>query len=258
VTVLTTLAAMPEPPRSRASVRGAVVWQVLRETLADLPAAGRTLTVLDVGGGSGGFAVPVAELGHTVTVVDPSPDSLAALARRAAEAGVTDRVAGRQGDVTGLFDVVAPHSCDAVLCHSVLEVVDDPAAAMQLVATAVRPGGVVSVLVASRTAAVLGRALTGRFTDARALLSDPSGRSGPQDPLVRRFTADELCDLLVAAGLRVGAVHGVRVFSDLLPGALLESDPSVVAELLALEAAAAALPVYRDLATQLHVVAHVD
>ncbi|MEZ5095109.1 MAG: hypothetical protein R2731_02675 [Nocardioides sp.] len=37
------------------------------------------------------------ELGHQVLVVDPSPDALAALARRA-ESGVTDRVTGVQGD----------------------------------------------------------------------------------------------------------------------------------------------------------------
>ena len=36
----------------------------------------------------------VAELGHRVTVVDPSPDALAILARRAEERGVADRVAG--------------------------------------------------------------------------------------------------------------------------------------------------------------------
>ena len=47
--------------------------------------------VLDIGGGTGGFAVRVAELGHRVTVVDPSPDALAALDRRAAESGVADR-----------------------------------------------------------------------------------------------------------------------------------------------------------------------
>ena len=53
---------------------------------------------LDLGGGTGGLAVPLAELGHHVTVVDPSPDALAALARRAGEAGVADRVTAVQGD----------------------------------------------------------------------------------------------------------------------------------------------------------------
>ncbi|MCZ9336940.1 class I SAM-dependent methyltransferase, partial [Streptomyces sp. TRM76130] len=68
-----------------------------------------------------------ARLGHHVTVVDPSPDALFALERRAAEAGVADRVRGVQGDAHGLFDVVERGGYDVVLCHGVLEYVDDPA-----------------------------------------------------------------------------------------------------------------------------------
>src|SRR3712207_7602612 len=48
---------------------------------------GTPLRVLDVGGGSGMFAVPLARLGHDVTVVDPSADALATLRRRADTAG---------------------------------------------------------------------------------------------------------------------------------------------------------------------------
>ena len=45
-----------------------------------IDATGRDqLDVLDAGGGTGGFAVPLAELGHRVTVVDASPDSLLSL-----------------------------------------------------------------------------------------------------------------------------------------------------------------------------------
>ena len=54
--------------------------------------------VLDLGGGTGGLAVPLAELGHHVTVVDPSPDALASLSRRSAESGVAERITAVQGD----------------------------------------------------------------------------------------------------------------------------------------------------------------
>ena len=101
----------------RASARTAVVWEALEPVLA-----GGNLDVLDIGGGTGGFAVRVAELGHRVTVVDPSPDALAALARRAREVGV--EVAGVQGDVSSLMEVASSGAADAVLCHGVLEVVE--------------------------------------------------------------------------------------------------------------------------------------
>lgn len=246
-----------ERTRQRSAVRTAVVWDALRRALDERVAAlvEPRLDVVDAGGGTGGFAVPLAELGHTVTVVDPSPDALAILERRAAEAGVSERVRGVQGDVAGLPEVLRDGCCDVVLCHSVLEVVDDPGAAARAVTGVLRPAGLVSVLTANRAAAVLHRALLGRFDDARTAFTDPLGRWGAADPIPRRFTLPELVDLLQEAGLQVGPVHGVRVFADLVPGSVLDADPGALDALVALEAAVAETPTYRDIATQLHVLA---
>ncbi|RQW85595.1 SAM-dependent methyltransferase, partial [Micromonospora globispora] len=147
--------------------RTAVIWAVLRDELARR--TGERLTVLDIGGGTGGFAVPLAEAGHWVTVVDASPDALAALTRRAAEAGVADRVRAVQGDGDALAGLVEPASVDLVLCHSVLEVVDEPASVMSALVGALRRGGAASILVAGRAAAVLSRAMHGHLDVAPAL-----------------------------------------------------------------------------------------
>lgn len=234
-------------------VRNAVVWEALTAALADIGPA--PLSVLDAGGGTGGFAVPLAGLGHRVTVVDPSPDSLAALARRAAEEGAHTAINGVQGDLSTLLDVVEAGSVDVVLCHSVLEVADDPAAGVATVAAALRPGGLASVVAANRTAAVLSRALAGRFDEAVTALDDANGRWGDHDATRRRFSRDELVALLASAGLVTGDVHGVRVFTDLVPGALLDTDAAAFEALVRLEVAASARDPYRDLATQLHVLA---
>jgi SAM-dependent methyltransferase len=214
--------------------------------------AGRALTVLDVGGGTGGFAVPLAEAGHTVTVVDASPDALAALTRRAADAGVAQRVRAVQGDGDALAALVEPASVDLILCHSVLEFVDDPASVVAAIATALRPGGAVSLLVAGRAAAVLGRALNGHLGSAAALLNDPDGRAGARDNLRRRYDAETAAALLDAAGLKVEETRGVRVLADLLPAAVLEADPQA---LLDLELDLSARPPFRDIASQLHLFA---
>ncbi|MDK1475583.1 methyltransferase [Streptomyces sp. 549] len=246
--------------RPRASLRTAVVWEVLREALdRRIKATGRnSLDVLDTGGGSGHFAVPVAELGHRVTVVDPSPNALFALERRAAEEGVADRVTGVQGDAHGLFDVVERGRYDAVLCHGVLEYVDDPAEGLRNAVAALRSdGGTLSLLAAGLGGAVLARALAGHFTEAHRALDDPDGRWGASDPMPRRFTADQLTSLVADTGLRVGSVHGVRVFTDLVPGALVDTEPGAQRALAQLEAAAAELPAFHAVATQLHVLAEV-
>jgi S-adenosylmethionine-dependent methyltransferase len=231
----------------RSAARTAVVWSGLQPALDRAPGQ----DVLDIGGGTGGFAVRVAELGHRVRVVDPSPDALAALERRAREHEVADRVTGQQGDLSSLLDVAEPGSADVVLCHGVLEVVDDPAAALATIGEVLRPGGVLSLLVAQRHAAVVARAMAGHFEQARALLDsrEPPGRS------VRRFTAAELEELLPAAGFDVTSVHAVRVFSDLVPGSLLDLEPGATTALLELEQAVSTRPEYAPLAAQLHLVA---
>jgi SAM-dependent methyltransferase len=243
--------------RPRSSLRTAVVWEVLREALARrAEELGRpVLDVLDTGGGTGNFAVPVARLGHRVTVVDPSPDALFALERRADEAGVTDLVRGLQGDTQTLADLVEPASVDVVLCHGVLEVVDDPAEALGQLTPALRKGGLVSLLAANRNGAVLARAIAGHFTEARATLDAPHGHWGGGDPTPRRFTVEELRSLVDSAGLQVASVHGIRIFADLVPGALVDTEPGAVEALLALEQSAAEQPAFHAVATQLHILA---
>lgn len=249
---------MPQPSASdrRQSVRTGVVWDGVRQVLEAEDThpgqAGRQARIVDIGGGTGGFAVPLAELGHTVQVIDPSPDALASLDRRARERGVADRVTGQQGDLSDLSDLV--DEADLVLCHGVLEMVDDPAASLSAIAGVLRPGGHLSLLVAQRHAAVVARAMAGHFQAARELLDGDSttassGRGG------RRFTHDELVTLLGTAGLQPASVQGVRVFADLVPGSLLDLEPGATAALLDLERAVATRPEYVPLAAQLHVIA---
>ncbi|WP_191842150.1 methyltransferase domain-containing protein [Catellatospora chokoriensis] len=233
-----------------AGPRTAVIWSVLRGELAGQD--GRPLSVVDVGGGTGGFAVPLAEAGHTVTVVDPSPDALASLLRRATDAGVAERVRALQGDADSLGDLIPPAAADLVLCHAVFEFVDDPDAVAQALHDALRPGGAASVLVANRAAAVLSRAVAGQWQAAAALLADAQARVTGRDTVRRRFDLIGAEALLAEAGLLVEQAHGVRVVADLVPGVVADADPEA---LLAFELAASAVPPYRDVATQLHLLA---
>ena len=87
-------------------------------------------------------------------------------------------------------------------------------------------------------------------------LEDPDGRWGDDDPAPRRFDEQGVLELLRAHGLTPVDSHGVRIFSDLVPSALVDSEADRAA-LLALEDAASRHPDHGALLGALGSVRHV-
>lgn len=231
--------SMPSPRRS---VARAHLLRVLEAQIdAMIPGDTRPLDVVDLGGGTGGLAVDIARLGHCVTVVDPSPDALASLERRTADAELSGTLTGRQGDAGDLVDLVGTHTIDLVICHRVLEVLDSPHDALTAVATVLRPGGALSLLATQKHGLVLNQALTGHLGLARRTWSDP------ERPDYRTLRA-----MLEQAGFAVVAADGIGTLSDLVAEAVLERDPAASADLVALEDAISQDPTFRALAPQVH------
>lgn len=235
------------PITGGAAGRPGPVWPLLAASLAALTTADRAPTVLDCGGGSGSFAVPLAQAGAAVTVVDISADALATLRRRAEDAAVADRVHAVQGDVEALADAIGERPFDLVLAHGILAAVDDVPAGFAAIAGRVRPGGGLSVLVANPVAGVLARAMAGEFAAALDELHQFTGRRVPAGPeAVRRLCADN--------GFEISAVHGVGVFGELIPGRALDA-PGAREALDRLEADSAAHAPFRDIAARVHLLA---
>jgi S-adenosylmethionine-dependent methyltransferase len=250
----------PSPARgaARDGARSVVLWETLHELVDSGPGAGPATEprrVVDLGGGTGVLAVRLAELGHHVTVVDPSPDALAALHRRAAELAVEERVVGVQGDTSDLLDHVERGGADVVLCHGVLEVVDDPDQALDAVAEVLHPDGVLSVVVAGRLAAVLGRALAGHLAAASTMLASSAGQWDLRADGPRRYTREEILDLLGTHGFAADSVHGLRVLADLVPSAVVDTETGAQGALIELERVAAGVPELAAVASRLMVVA---
>ena len=98
-------------------------------------------TAVDVGCGPGGLTRLVAEQGHHATGIDRSDRMLDAARKRDVSVGTAVFV---HGDATALpFE---DRSVDVVLASSLLNVVDEPVAALREMSRIVRPEGVVTAL----------------------------------------------------------------------------------------------------------------
>jgi SAM-dependent methyltransferase len=241
-------------------VRTEVMWQSVLDAVEAASTAAAGLDVLDLGGGTGGDAVRLAGQGHRVTVVDPSPDALAALDRRAAEANLEPPggVTGVLGDTTDLAEHIQPASFDLVICHGVLEHVDDPGQALAATAAALRPGGYVSVVVAGRLGAVVARALAGDFAEARSLFESDAHSWNLRASGPRRFVVDEIAALLTARGFTPVQTNALRVFADLVPSALVDVEPGARDQLFALERLVRTAPDLTSLSGGFQCIARLD
>ena len=68
--------------------------------------------------------------------------------RAAREAGVTERIALKHGDAAQVANLLPAASFDVILCHNILEYVDDPCAVLRSAARALRdPSSIISLLI---------------------------------------------------------------------------------------------------------------
>lgn len=180
---------------------------------------GKELCALDLGCGTGATAVRLARLGMHVTALDSSPAMLEIAKRSAQEAGVADKIALQNGDAARLPNLFSKASFDAILCHNLLEYLDDPTSVLRSAARALRDSSaILSVLVRNRAGEVLKAAIqAGDLTVAENNLTAEWGQESLYGGPLRLFTSDGLRAMLAEASLKTIAERGVRVISDYLP-----------------------------------------
>ncbi len=225
-------AAYLESPEGR--LRLDLAFHNLQEFLP-VPTRGQTIAALDLGCGTGVAGVRMVRLGLHVTLLDSSPAMLEIATRTAVDAGVMDRVTVRHGDAAELPTCFPAESFDVIVCHNLLEYLDDPAAVVRNAARLMRgPSAIFSVLVRNQAGEVLKSALNaGDLAGAERGLSAEWGEESLYGGKVRLFTSDTLHAIMKTASLTISAERGVRVVADYLPSKI---SPTVEYErILALE-----------------------
>jgi len=207
-------AAYLETPEGR--LRLDLAFANLQEFLAK---AKDSSCALDLGCGTGTAAVRLARLGVRVTLLDSSPAMLDLAQRAAQEAGVAGKITLKLGDAARLEDLLPTASFDVILCHNLLEYVDDPHAVLCGASRLLRDSSaILSILVRNRAGEVLKAAIhAGDLDAAENNLSAEWAQESLYGGRLRLFTADGLQAMLKAASLTVAAERGVRVIADYLP-----------------------------------------
>jgi SAM-dependent methyltransferase len=215
-------AAYLETPEGR--LRADLAFANLQDFLPTLPGP-ETLRALDLGCGTGAAAVRLARLGIHVTLLDSSPTMLALAERAVVEAGVRDKITVKHGDAARLADIFQTGSFDIILCHNLLEYVDDPSAALRSAACLMRDSSaILSVLVRNQAGEVLKAALqTGDLAAAEHNLTADWGQESLYGGRMRLFTPEALEAMLKDATLTITTRRGVRVIADYLPAQISRS-----------------------------------
>jgi S-adenosylmethionine-dependent methyltransferase len=194
----------------RGRVRTHVIDAHLRWHLPPAPAE-----VVDVGGGAGHQALPLARDGYRVTILDPSATMLAraaeALAREPDE--VRRRVSLVEAPGEAAPAVLGTGRFAGVLCHGVTMYLDDPEPLVASLASVAMEGGVVSIAAKNAANLAVRPALAGDWK--AALVSFDAARQVNGLGLdTRADTVEGLTGLLARYGVEVAAWYGVRLFTD--------------------------------------------
>jgi S-adenosylmethionine-dependent methyltransferase len=187
--------------------------------------ANHSLSALDLGCGTGAAAVRLAQLGFHVTLLDSSPAMLDIAERAAIDAGVIDKTVRKQGDAAQVASLFHRGSFDLILCHNLLEYVDDPGAVLRGAACVMRDSSaILSILVRNQAGEVLKAALqAGDLAAAEHNLAAEWGQESLYGGKVRLFTPEALDAMLKGASLTLSARRGVRVITDYLPAQIPRS-----------------------------------
>jgi S-adenosylmethionine-dependent methyltransferase len=232
-------------------LRSDLAWENLEGFLPDPARQGR---VLDLGGGTGAMSLRLARKEFQVVLLDSSEEMLG-IARKEAEAsGVVERISLRHeeaGQLQGLFE---RESFDIVVCHNLLEYLDDAGAIVRAISYVLRKDGIVSLLVRNRAGEVLKAAIKSSDLElAKKHLSAQTVVDSLYGKPVRVFDPADVIQMLAKTNLAVVAERGVRVFSDYRD--LADPDPESYSQLLELEFTLGAQPQFSAIAHYIQIIA---
>ncbi len=169
-------------------------------------AGDKPLRILDAGGGQGQFSLPLAELGHHVTLCDLSAEMLKLADVEIIEKQLKDNVQLVHGAIQDLPLTLQPF--DLILCHAVVEWVHEPQVVIHHLLQLLKAQGVLSLSFYNKNGIIFKNLLRANYS--KIIQQDYSGAKGSLTPtfprapeVVLQWLQQEPLELLCRSGMRV-------------------------------------------------------
>lgn len=189
------------------SAKGAIRLAVLQEDLKSILPQ-HPLRVLDIGAGLGHMSLWLAQLGHHVTVTEPSAIMLEGAKQQFMAANLSGEFIQQpwqQLSFTEPFDLV--------LCHAVLEWLEDPLSIIPMLHQLIKPSGWLSLAFYNKDALIYRNLLKGHFKKInKQQFSGEKQSLTPQQPI-----DPKLIEQAMKQNWKIISQSGVRVFYDYMP-----------------------------------------
>ena len=193
--------------------------------------------ILDFGSGEGITANHFAKK-NDVTAIEPSEEMLS----NAWKDYEYTQIVGDVNALSGISD----ETFDIIICHNVLEYIDDKEAVIKALARVLKKDGILSIAKHNRAGRVMQMAvLLDDFEKANALLDGEKSMASKFG--VIRYYGDK--DILEwESNLVISEVFGIRIFWDLQQNQEKHGDEDWQRKMIQLEMRVAQIPEYRDIA----------
>ena len=193
--------------------------------------------ILDFGSGEGITANHFAEK-NDVTAIEPSEDMLSNAWKEYEYTQIL-------GDVNAL-STFNDETFDIIICHNVLEYIDDKEAVVKALVRVLKKGGILSISKHNRAGRVMQMAvLLDDFEKANALL-DGENSTASKFGAIRYYEDEDI--LMWEPGLNISEVFGIRTFWDLQQNQEKHGNEEWQDKMMQLEMRVAQIPEYRDIA----------
>jgi S-adenosylmethionine-dependent methyltransferase len=197
----------------KGEIRLAVLWKDLQPVLKNLQKIRSTpLRILDVGGGLSQLAIRLAQQGHEVTVNDISPVMLEKAREAARELTLEDKIKWLCGPYQNLANDFQGQTFDLILCHALLEWLQQPELLLPALEPLISKGGYLSLCFYNPAAKIYRNLIRGNFNWVKNedCYTSDEGSLTPN----KACSIDEVRAWLAQANLHIESESGLRVFHD--------------------------------------------